>query len=278
MVATMLTATDLVALLRSAIPAVPRATTVDGVLDGDPATAVTGIAVTTTATVAVLREAVALGANLVITHEPLYFHHHDALRDVLDAEDDPVYRAKRALVRDAGLVIVHLHDQWHDQRPDGVDAATAAALGWVLDPEPAAGTSTGTSTATIAPTTLGDLARHIADTLGATALRFAGDPDAVVTRVGLDLGFRGFDRNRALLRRPDVDVVVAGEVHEWETGEYAVDAVATGVSKGLIVVGHVPSEQAGMRALAAWLPDVLTQAGHRVPVAYVTTADTFRTP
>lgn len=265
---------DVVATLRSAIPAAPRPTTVDGILEGDPATEVTGIAVTMTATVEVLREAAAAGTNLVITHEPLYFDHYDAAREDLEAEDDPVYMAKRALVQESGIVVVHLHDQWHDQRPDGVDAATAAALGWVLDPE---AVSDGVSTATVPATTLTALAQHVADTLGATALRFAGDPSATVTRVGLDLGFRGFGRNRALLRRTDVDVAVVGEVHEWETGEYAVDAVATGVSKGLIVVGHVPSEQAGMRAVAAWLPGVLEAAGYATPVTYLTTADTFRT-
>ncbi len=267
------TAADVVALLRSAIPAQPRAVTVDRILDGDPATEVTGIAVTTMATVDVLREAAAAGANLVITHEPLYFDHQDGAREALEAEHDPVYRAKRALVRDAGIVVVHLHDQWHDLRPDGVDAATAEALGWTLDPE---ATTDGISTATIEPTTLGDLARHVAGTLGATALRYIGDPSSTVTRVGLDLGFRGFGRNRALLRRDDVDVAIVGELHEWESGEYAVDAVALGLAKGLIAVGHVPSEQAGMRAVADWLPGVLAEAGHQVPVTFLATPDTFR--
>ena len=270
----MTTAADVVAALRSAVPAAPRDVTVDAFLDGDPATEVTGVAVVMTATLDVLRAAVTAGANLVVTHEPLYFAHADDARGDLEAEADPVYAAKRAYVRQQGLVVWHLHDQWHDLRPDGVDAATAAELGWALDP----GATTGISTATIEPTTLGDLARHVADTLGATALRYVGDPSAVVTRVGLDLGFRGFARNRALLRRPDVDVAVVGEAHEWETGEYAVDAVALGVAKGLVVVGHVPSEQAGSRAVAAWLPGVLASAGHAVPVTFVPTPDTFRTP
>ncbi len=268
----MTTAADVVAVIQSALPAARRPVTVDQFLDGDPATPVTGVATTMTATLDVLRAAVEAGANLVITHEPLYFDHHDGARTDLDAENDPVYGIKRAYVQEHGLVVWHLHDQQHDTLPDGVDAATAAELGWTLDPaEPDAG-----STATIEPITLGDLARHLADTLGATALRYVGDPSAVVRRVGLDLGFRGFGRNRALLRRDDVDVVVTGEVHEWETGGYAVDAVATGVAKGLVAVGHVPSEQAGMRAVAAWLPGVLAAAGHAVPVTHVATSDTFR--
>jgi putative NIF3 family GTP cyclohydrolase 1 type 2 len=268
------TAADVVAALQTALPAEPRPITVDGFLDGDPATPVTGVAVTMMATLDVLRRAADAGANLVITHEPLYFDHEDHARAELEAEADPVYAAKREFVAERGLVVWHLHDQQHDARPDAVDAATAAELGWALD---AAEAAEGVSVATIDPTPLGELARHVAHTLGATALRYLGDPDAVVARVGLDLGFRGPARNRALLRRADVDVVLIGEAHEWETGEYAVDAVATGLSRGLVVVGHVPSEQAGMRAVARWLPSVLAAAGAPVPVTYVETPDTFRT-
>ncbi|QAY64022.1 NGG1p interacting factor NIF3 [Xylanimonas allomyrinae] len=267
----MTTAADVVAAIRTAIPAPVRPTTVDTFLDGDPDREVAGIAVTTMATLDVLRRADDAGATLVITHEPLYFAHADDARAALESEDDPVYNAKRALVRERGLVVWHLHDQWHDQRPDGVDAATADALGWTLDP------AAGAAIATIDETTLGDLARHVARRLGATALRFTGDPAARVRRVGLDLGFRGATRNRALLRRDDVDVAVLGEAHEWETGEYAVDAVAAGIARGVVVVGHVPSEQAGMRAVAHWLPGVLEQAGIAVPVTFVETPDTFRT-
>jgi putative NIF3 family GTP cyclohydrolase 1 type 2 len=264
-----ITASDVAAAVREALPAVPRPATVDGFLDGNPATPVTGVAVTMAATLGVLRAAVREGANLVITHEPLYFDHHDAARDALAAENDPVYRAKRELVRERGLVVWHLHDQQHDTRPDGVDSATAAELGWTLD---AAEAAQGIAVATVEPITLGNLARHVGDVLGARALRYVGDPGSVVTRVGLDLGFRGFARNRALLRRPDVDVVVCGEVHEWETGGYAVDAVESGLAVGLVAVGHVPSEQAGSRALAAWLPSVVPG----VPVVHIPTPDTFR--
>ncbi|WP_130416161.1 Nif3-like dinuclear metal center hexameric protein [Xylanimonas ulmi] len=272
----MTTAADVVAAVRSAIPAPVRPVTVDGFLDGDPGAGVSGVAVTTMATLDVLRRAADWGgdgATLVITHEPLYFAHADDARNTLAAQDDPVYNAKRAFVHERGLVVWHLHDQWHDQRPDGVDAATAAALGWALD---AAEAAAGAAVATLAPTTLGALARHVAAALGATAARFVGDPATVVRRVGLDLGFRGAARNRALLRRADVDVVVLGEAHEWETGEYAVDAVAAGVAAGAIVVGHVPSEQEGMRAVAAWLPKVLADAGRPVPVTFVETPDLFR--
>lgn len=262
----MTTVLEVAAVIRDSIDAPTRAVTVDGILAGDPQAEVREVAVVTMATLAALRQAADAGANLVVTHEPLFFDHHDGAREALAAEDDPVYETKRAFLAASGLAVIHLHDQWHDLRPDGVDAATAAELGWTLDG----------NTATIASITLGALAQHIAETLGATALRFIGDPTVEITRVGLDLGFRGFARNRALLRRPDVDVAIVGEMHEWETGEYAADAATAGVAKGLIVVGHVPSEAAGSRAVAAWLPGALSAAGHsHIPVTYLDAPDLF---
>ena len=44
-----------------------------------------------------------------------------------------------------------------------------------------------------------------------------------------------------------------GETREWETVEYAADAVSEGKKKALIVIGHVPSEQGGMEECAEWL-------------------------
>ncbi|MGY4644936.1 Nif3-like dinuclear metal center hexameric protein [Cellulomonas sp. URHB0016] len=246
----------------------PRPTTVDGFLAGDPDAPISGVAVTMMATLDVLHRAAARGLHLVVTHEPLYFDHHGASDAVLAAEADPVYAAKSAFVAEHGLVVLHLHDAWHDREPDGILTGTARALGW-LDAE-----RTGDPGVYDLPrTTLGALAAHVARTLGAGALRYAGDPETAVSTVGLQPGFQGFERNRHLLARPDVDVVVIGEGHEWETGEHAADAVTAGLCAGLVVVGHVPSEQEGMAELGRWLTDLVPE----VPVELVATADPFRT-
>ncbi|MBO3086315.1 Nif3-like dinuclear metal center hexameric protein [Cellulomonas fengjieae] len=246
----------------------PRPTTVDGFLAGDPDAPVRGVAVTVMATLDVLHRAAERGLDLVITHEPLYFDHHGASDAVLAAESDPVYAAKAAFVAEHGLVVAHLHDAWHDRRPDGILTGTARALGW-LD----AGRAGSPGVYDLPPTTLGELATHVARALGARALRYVGDPGTPVSAVGLQPGFQGFARNRQLLARPDVDVVVLGEGHEWETGEYAADAVTAGLCAGVVVVGHVPSEQEGMAELGRWLADLVPE----VPVELVAAADPYRT-
>ncbi len=246
----------------------PRATTVDGFLAGDPDAPIRGIAVTVMATLDVLRRAAERGLDLVVTHEPLYFDHHGASDAVLADEADPVFAAKSAFVAEHGLVVLHQHDAWHDRQPDGILTGTARALGW-LDDERAG----DPGVYDLPRTTLGALAEHVGEALGARALRYVGDPDAAVSVVALQPGFQGFGRNRRVLARPDVDVLVVGEGHEWETGEYAADAVTAGLCAGVVVVGHVPSEQEGMAELGRWLAELVPE----VPVELVAAADPFRT-
>ncbi|WP_315094475.1 Nif3-like dinuclear metal center hexameric protein [uncultured Cellulomonas sp.] len=246
----------------------PRPATVDGFLAGDPDAPVRGVAVTMMATLDVLHRAAEQGLDLVITHEPLYFDHHGASDAILESEGDPVYAAKSRFVAQNGLVVLHLHDAWHDRRPDGILTGTARALGW-LDAERAG----APGVYDLPRTTLGELAAHVAQSLGARALRYVGDPASTVCAVGLQPGFQGFERNRQLLARPDVDVLVLGEGHEWETGEYAADAVTAGVCAGVVVVGHVPSEQEGMAEARRWLAGLVPE----VPVELVAAADPFRT-
>ena len=62
---------------------------------------------------------------------------------------------------------------------------------------------------------------------------------------------------------PGVDLVVAGEVREWESVEYARDVAFSKERKGLVLVGRVVSEEGAMRECASWLerllPDVKVQ-------------------
>ncbi len=95
-----------------------------------------------------------------------------------------------------------------------------------------------------------------------------------VTRIGLAPGFGGFGSNRKLFQRDDVQVLVIGEAHEWETIEYAADAAAAGMPKALIAIGHIPSEQAGMEECARWLRTFVTE----VPVDFVPAKDPFWQP
>ena len=262
------TAQDVVDRIRQNIGVRWSDTTVDTFKDGDPATSVTGIAVTMMATFDVLQRAAAAGANLVITHEPTFYDHFDRL-DVLEGEHDAVTAAKRAFIREHRLVVVRMHDHWHRRRPDGIMTGMTRALEWERYRDPQ-----NEYRFTLPEMSLGTLATSIRQRLHAPTLRVVGDANQRVTRVALVPGAAGFSLQRQALQPPDVDVLVIGEAREWETVEYAADAIAAGQKKALIIIGHIPSEQAGMEEFARWLRTIVKD----VPITFVATADPFWAP
>ncbi len=106
-----------------------RAQTVDTFKAGDPHTPVTGVAVTMMATLDVLQRAAAAGENLVITHEPTFYSHLDGIAD-LEKQNDPVWAAKEAFIREHHMVVWRFHDHWHMRKPDGIQLGMTKALGW----------------------------------------------------------------------------------------------------------------------------------------------------
>jgi putative NIF3 family GTP cyclohydrolase 1 type 2 len=262
-----LTARDVVQRIQLNIGVPWTEPTVDTFKDGDPATPVTGVAVTMMATFDVLKRAAARGANLVITHEPTFYDHFDKL-DVLEAEHDSVTLAKRAFIREHRMVVVRMHDHWHRRRPEPMATDLARVLGW----ERYRGASEFLYR--LPETTLAELAATIRRRLPAPTLRVVGDSTLRVTRTGLSPGAAGFERHRQLLQQGDVEVLVIGEAREWETVEYVADAVTAGRKKALIILGHVPSEQDGMEEFARWLGTFVKE----VPVTFVPTADPFWAP
>lgn len=242
--------------------------TVDTFKDGDPDTPVTGIAVTMMSTLDVLQRAAAAGANLIISHEPTFYGHLDQL-EPLEKANDSVTATKRAFIRDHKLVVLRMHDHWHRRHPDGIETGMIRALGWERFQRPES-----EFLFAIPQTTLTQLASDIRARLGAPTLRVVGDPKLAVSKVGFAPGFAGFPVHTQALRRDDVEVLVIGEAHEWETVEYVADAAAEGRHKALIVIGHIPSEQAGMQEFARWLEPLVKG----IPVTFVATVDPFWSP
>jgi putative NIF3 family GTP cyclohydrolase 1 type 2 len=264
-----LTARDVVQRIQQNIGVPWTEPTVDTFKDGDPGTPVTGVAVTMMATFDVLQRAAARGANLVITHEPTFYDHFDKL-DVLEAEHDSVTAVKRVFIREHHMVVVRMHDHWHRRHPEPMATDLARVLGW--EGERYRGASEFLYR--LPETTLAELAATIRRRLPAPTLRVVGDSTMRVTKIALSPGAAGFARHRQFLQQDDVEVLVIGEAHEWETVEYVADAVTQGRKKALIVLGHVRSEQDGMVEFAQWLGTFVKE----VPVTFVPTADPFWAP
>ena len=71
---------------------------------------VKGVVSTFMATVDVIRQAIDLGANFIITHEPTWFSGAD---DTEWLSDDPVYLEKKKLIKEHQIAIWRFHDHMH---------------------------------------------------------------------------------------------------------------------------------------------------------------------
>ncbi len=234
-------------------PPLNLADTVDGLLYGDPDTVVTEMATTHVATQETVERARAMGVNLLISHEGIFFIHRGSQPGI---ESDPVYQAKDQAIRESGVAIFRDHDHVHRYQPDLVTVGLMEALCWQdyeVERSPAH------SIVEIPDMTVREMAEHIKANLGLRALRYIGNDAETIRRVALFVGYRG-NGTMPLVLNGQVDAVLYGEGYEWESPEYFRDAVWQGRRKALFVLGHAESEMPGMDALAhhlqAGFPDV----------------------
>jgi putative NIF3 family GTP cyclohydrolase 1 type 2 len=231
------------------------------------------------ATVAVIRKAIALGANMIITHEPTYFTGSDKTEWL---RDDPVYASKKRLIEENGLVIWRCHDRMHFAYPDGIYEGLLRELGWE-EYRRAEKDADGLFKAftedhyTIPETTLGALAAFFKEKLGVGAVRIIGRPEMACRRVGIlvgggSLGLGREEMPAQFMHVKDLDVLVCGEITEWTLCAYVNDAQLLGFNKGIIIVGHERSEEAGMKHMAGWLAPLLGP----LPVTFVDAEEPFQ--
>jgi putative NIF3 family GTP cyclohydrolase 1 type 2 len=212
----------------------------------------------------VLQRASAQGLNFVITHEPTFYAHLDKPEGM--PETDPVWAEKRAFIEKHGMVVWRFHDHWHMRHPDGIEQGTVRALGWEKYQSPES-----QYLFVLPETTVKNLAQDVAKTLNSSVVRVVGDPNMKITKVALSPGAAGFEAETHALERDDVEVLLVGETREWETVEYVADAQTQGRRKALIVIGHIPSEQMGMKECTEWLKGFVKG----VPIEFVPSQQPF---
>ncbi|MGB9469167.1 MAG: Nif3-like dinuclear metal center hexameric protein, partial [Candidatus Acidiferrum sp.] len=162
------------------------------------------------------------------------------------------------------MVVWRFHDHWHMRNPDGIELGTAKALGWEKFQN-----RDNQYFFTIPEITVKNLAEEVAKKLDSPVVRVVGDPEMKVTKIALSPGAAGAAHEFQALENDNVQVLLVGETREWETVEYAADAVTQHRQKALIVIGHIPSEQMGMQECATWLKTFVKN----VPVQFVPTKE-----
>ena len=201
-----------------------------GLLLGNPAAVVTGIHFALDVNHAVIDEAIACGANLIVTHHPLMF---SAIKRLVETSYEPALICR--MIR-AGISLIAAHTNL-DQAPGGVNDTLAAVIGL--------GDVTGEGFLRVGdlprPMSAAALAEHISRRLG-DVVRVMGDADAIITRVGLCSG-SGSDEWPAAAAM-GAQAFLTGEVKH----HHALEASANGVV--LLEAGHHATELPGIFALA----------------------------
>ena len=223
---------------------------------GNPDSTVKGIATTVMATLDMLKRANAAGLNMIITHEDTFWNDRD---DTKELTGNPLYKLKTEYVLKNDMIIWRIHDHMHAMRPDFTVVGSLRSIG-------IQGGENATLTPriyTIPETTLGEFAVQVKRLTGSRAFRCVGDPKAKVSKVLLGPGYA------TPRMTTEADVVIGGEQQEAEGAfdnvEYVMDAASLGMAKGIIMLGHVISEQPGMEDFANWMRTFLPN----VPIQFV---------
>ncbi|KAA6439519.1 hypothetical protein FEM33_13345 [Dyadobacter flavalbus] len=222
----------------------PISNTVDTIKSGHAGQQVTGIVTTMFPTIAVIEEAVKRNANFIIAHEPSFYNHRDEVNLV---KNNTVLEKKIQLLEKHQIAIWRFHDYCHSINPDIISYGVAKKAGWLSYYK------AKSTVLTIPKVSLKQLVQHLKTSLGISNLRIIGDPEQMCERVALLPGAAGgqYQINIASSEKPDV--LIAGEVSEWETAEYIRDSRLLGGNMALIILGHAVSEEPGMEWFAEWL-------------------------
>jgi len=236
----MTTVADIVAWADSRYPpALAEGWDAPGLSVGDPFRAVRHVRFAVDPTIAVVREAIAEGADMLITHHPLM------LRGVTTVAADTAQGAVVHALIEGGCALFAAHTN-ADAVAGGVAEALALALGMTVRGPlvPAApGSADGTGrVGAIDPVSLTEFAAIVAAALPPTAggVLFAGTPEGIVAQVAVVGGSGGSYIGEAVAA--GVDVYVTADLRHHPTTDAREAAVLTGGKPYLVSVSHAASE------------------------------------
>lgn len=240
-----LTIQQVMDIILKSIPDSPFVKTVDTIKSGNTAWKVTGIVTTMFATDEVIEKTAKLGANFIIAHEPTFYNHLDETNWL---ENDEVYKYKRDLLKKHQIVVWRFHDYLHAHKPDGVTMGVLTKMGWENYYNPR-----NPNLIILPPTSFEAIIALVKSKLGIPHVKVIGDKSQLCSRIALNPGAAGGTRQIEAIQKAKPDVLVCGELNEWETSEYIRDLRYMGLKTSLIVLGHIVSEEPGLEWLMKWL-------------------------
>lgn len=224
---------------------------------GDPETEVKGIAVAWMGYVQALEQAVALGCNVFITHEPTYYNHFDRDAEIFRF---PEVAKKRQYIEEQGLVIIRCHDLWDQMKEIGIPDSWGQLLdfGRSIDGDDHIRVYDAGGRSAV------EIAQQVAERTrpyGQEAVQFMGPEDKIVHR--LCTGTGAITPFQTYLERFDADMAICTDdgIWYWRDAAFAIDFEIP-----LVVVNHAVSEDIGMTQLAKHLQAAFPQIPiHNIP-------------
>jgi putative NIF3 family GTP cyclohydrolase 1 type 2 len=247
----------------------------------------TGIASALVPTMEVIQKTVALGCNLLVVHEPIYYQTPDYSAWKGNFENK-VQKEKEFYIKEHGITIWRDHDHMHTHQPDCIFTGVMKYLGWekyynkeisaimplfyVFD---------------IPECTVAALGAYLKEKIGMNGMRIVGCPEDKMRRVAIaahlypnsfmvdevkeDGFYHSYDMEiMRCMEEADVDAIIPGEIIEWTILSYIRDAAFMGKGKACFNIGHFNMEELGMRYAADWIGELVN---HEIPVHYVPTGD-----
>jgi Uncharacterized conserved protein len=233
----------------------------DKILYGDANQKCTGIVVTCWASIGVIKEAIKLGANLIIAHEAMFYNHGDHT-DWL--KDNNTFNIKKQLLDSYNICVYRDHDYIHAGIPykdgyiDGIYYGITKELGWekyltevsdlsfVFDITETSGTS---------------IAKLWIEKFGLNGIKIIGNPNSTIKKVWLAGHIMGNNIEQInFIEKNNIDMIIPLEIIDYTLSEYIKDSSDANLNKVVLAIGHFNTEEPGMKYFAEilkeWLPNI----------------------
>ena len=250
-----ITAADLQKYLRSLCPI--GEPSVDRIIIGNPDTKINKVGTVWTPYFRTLKNAVSMGINVLIAHEPTFYMHWDL--DDLEKKGQNYFNntpapakdqylealeTKKRWIESNGLVIIRSHDVPDLIKNFGIPFGLGQKLGFRN--EDIVRSKDYYNVYQVEIDSAANITRKIASKLrdlNQPGVEFYGDPDRPVSTVGLGTGCICDPREYSELK-PDLCIGVDDTIKTWLQTTYAEDT-----GKPLVVINHGTAEEMGVRLL-----------------------------
>ena len=249
----------------------------DKVLYGNVDQECTGIVTSCWASVDVIKYAIEKGANLIISHEALFWNHGDH-QEWLEESKNSVYLEKRKLLDDHHIVVWRNHDYIHAGIPledgkfvDGIFYGFTEKLGWhSFVNTPYQITMNYFFKEGIR---LLDLAKYITEKLEIQGVRMIGNENSIIHTVRTSMHILGNDNQEIqYIEENDIDCLLTMEMVDYTVQEYVRDGYLAGFNKSIISIGHFNVEEPGMEFFANCLKRLFKD----INIYFVKSQDPFK--